>query len=393
MNTTKGYIFLRNGHYYVRYQHKGRDTRLLLHDEQGRTIKSRAKAQEVADRLMAPIRLKGDAMRLRGMIFHLESIEQQLADIEKREADGKATVSGLWDFFARERYPDIDGKPGGGRALLYYYFSADFIKWCETYGVTLLSEVTPEVVAKYAVRLRKFPASSRNDRARSLRFMFATLAKAGIVTGDNPFAGVELAKEEHNRKKPLSREQVKMLIEAAPNAEWRAFIALGYFTGMRRSDCATLRKTEVDLAHGMIERVPDKLRSRARDLEKITVRVAVGKQLGGYLAAIRRNKRSPYILPTIAELYRAKPREVSQRISDMFAAIGLRNERKNQDGTTVAEYGFHSLRHSYISHAIEAGVPAAVVQSWAGHSTARMTEHYTHISDGVKKEYADSLNL
>ena len=43
--------------------------------------------------------------------------------------------------------------------------------------------------------------------------------------------------------------------------------------------------------------------------------------------------------------------------------------------------GFHSLRHTFVSRCVAAGVDRAVVQALVGHSTARMTEHYTHLKD------------
>ena len=41
----------------------------------------------------------------------------------------------------------------------------------------------------------------------------------------------------------------------------------------------------------------------------------------------------------------------------------------------------HSFRHTFVTRAIEAGVPPHVVQAIVGHSSAAMTEHYTHLSD------------
>ena len=57
------------------------------------------------------------------------------------------------------------------------------------------------------------------------------------------------------------------------------------------------------------------------------------------------------------------------------------------------EYGFHSLRYSYISHNAEAGTPAAIIQRNAGHANPAMTEHYTRISDAAAVKYAQALSL
>ena len=42
------------------------------------------------------------------------------------------------------------------------------------------------------------------------------------------------------------------------------------------------------------------------------------------------------------------------------------------------EASFHSLRHSFVSFAANAGVPLAIVQSIVGHCSTAMTRHYYH---------------
>jgi integrase len=42
--------------------------------------------------------------------------------------------------------------------------------------------------------------------------------------------------------------------------------------------------------------------------------------------------------------------------------------------------GLHTLRHTYISHMVMAGVPLRTVQKLAGHSSVHVTENYAHLS-------------
>ena len=42
------------------------------------------------------------------------------------------------------------------------------------------------------------------------------------------------------------------------------------------------------------------------------------------------------------------------------------------------EATFHSLRHTFVSFAANAGVPLHVVQSIVGHESTAMTRHYYH---------------
>jgi integrase len=53
---------------------------------------------------------------------------------------------------------------------------------------------------------------------------------------------------------------------------------------------------------------------------------------------------------------------------------------------------FHSLRHTFITHLVELGVPVGVIQTFVGHMSARMTAHYTHISSGVARKAVELLD-
>lgn len=46
----------------------------------------------------------------------------------------------------------------------------------------------------------------------------------------------------------------------------------------------------------------------------------------------------------------------------------------------------HSFRHTFVTRAVEAGVPPHVVQQIVGHASATMTERYTHLSDDAVME-------
>jgi integrase len=53
---------------------------------------------------------------------------------------------------------------------------------------------------------------------------------------------------------------------------------------------------------------------------------------------------------------------------------------------------FHDLRHTFITHMVEQGVPLGVIQTFVGHISARMVRHYTHISSGAARDAVDRLD-
>jgi integrase len=60
--------------------------------------------------------------------------------------------------------------------------------------------------------------------------------------------------------------------------------------------------------------------------------------------------------------------------------------------SSFAGLNFHSLRHSFISHMVELGVPIGLIQSLVGHMSARMVRHYTHISSGAARKAVELLD-
>jgi integrase len=53
---------------------------------------------------------------------------------------------------------------------------------------------------------------------------------------------------------------------------------------------------------------------------------------------------------------------------------------------------FHDLRHTFITQMVERGVPLGVIQTFVGHMSARMVNHYTHISSGAARNAVELLD-
>ena len=55
--------------------------------------------------------------------------------------------------------------------------------------------------------------------------------------------------------------------------------------------------------------------------------------------------------------------------------------------------GIHTLRHTYISHLVMAGVPLRTVQKLAGHSTVAVTEKYAHLAPDHLRNAGRAISL
>lgn len=89
--------------------------------------------------------------------------------------------------------------------------------------------------------------------------------------------------------------------------------------------------------------------------------------------------QSPYINPTIAEMYLNRKWQLDEGLRRIFKAanitMSVRIEGRSRK-TVMAS--FLSLRHTFVSLSANAGVPLPVVQSIVGHTSTAMTRHYYH---------------
>jgi len=67
-------------------------------------------------------------------------------------------------------------------------------------------------------------------------------------------------------------------------------------------------------------------------------------------------------------------------VLEVIRATGLKSTRKVKGrGRAVTVYGFHSLRHSFVSFCIDHNIPKPVCISILGADSAIVDQYYTHV--------------
>jgi integrase len=230
-----------------------------------------------------------------------------------------------------------------------------------------------------------------------LREIFHVLAeKAGLV--DDPWEGVRLHADDCHSRRELTLDELERLLRAATKAgnEWRRLFVVGIYTGLRLGDCCCLRWDSVNLERGVIQLIPTKTRKHAHG-QPITI--PIHPQLMDELRGKReegKGKREEgkvevrdgtFVSPTLADWYKNSKWRISHGLELIFKAAHIETSiRIEGRRTRTPEATFHSLRHTFVSLAANAGVPLPVVASIVGHSSTAMTRHYYHENEEMLRQ-------
>jgi len=196
-----------------------------------------------------------------------------------------------------------------------------------------------------------------NSTVSALRFFFK-------VTVDRPEVTRLLTTVAQPRKMPvvLTPEEVVRFLEAAPGAKYKAAFAVAYGAGLRVSELAALKISDIDS-------------------ERMMIRVEHGK--GG---KDRHAMLSPQLLDLLRNWYRlARPRgwlfpgqeptnptstRQLTRACHAAADVAAINKRVTP----------HTLRHSFATHLLEQDIDIRVIQVLLGHAKLETTALYTHVA-------------
>lgn len=276
----------------------------------------------------------------------------------------------------------------------------DFARWMEHHHLEIgnLAEVTHEAIAEYLACIRaEVCASTYNARICVLREIFHVLsAKGGLI--DDPWEGVRLHADDCHSRRELTLDEIERLMKAATKAggEWKRLFTIGLYTGLRLGDCCCLAWNSVNLERGVIQLIPTKTRKHAHSQP---VTIPIHPQLHAELeAALARDHErracaaAAFVNPTLADWYKNSKWRISHGLELIFKAAHIETSVKIEGRRTrTPEATFHSLRHTFVSLAANAGVPLPVVQSIVGHSSTAMTRHYYHENEDVLRQAVSAI--
>jgi integrase/recombinase XerD len=228
-----------------------------------------------------------------------------------------------------------------------------------------LDRLGPDDLRRYHAYLleeRKLAVRTVVQHVAAIRFLYAKTLKRRDMKEDLPYP------RNYKRRLPivLSPEEAMRLIDSARNLFHRTMLMTLYSCGLRRAELCRLKVSDIDSQRMMIRIVQGKGNA---DRE-----VPLSPKLLATLRLYWRWMRpQTYLFPGVVNGWRADKPITSKMV---WAAVQVAATRaKLQKHVTP-----HTLRHSYATHQLEAGVELKTLQVLLGHEDLATTSLYLHLS-------------
>ena len=216
---------------------------------------------------------------------------------------------------------------------------------------------------------RQVAPSTLNQRVSGLKFLYQTTLQQRQPV-------LELIKPEQQHQLPvvLSRSEVKQVLTKVRIAHYRVCLLTIYSCGLR-------------LKEGV------QLPVKAIDSERMVVRIEQGK--GGQDRVVPLPERTLRELRRHWQSHRNREWLFPGRVAGQaMEKSGVQKAFRAalQESGVQKEASVHTLRHSYATHLVEAGVNLQVVQRYLGHKSLQTTLMYVHLTPQRQETAVEQIN-
>jgi site-specific recombinase XerD len=224
----------------------------------------------------------------------------------------------------------------------------------------------------YLIQQRKLAYASVNQAACAFRFLFGQVLQQRKIWLDIPMAKVP-------KRLPvvLSRDEIRRLFAACADLRTSTVLMTTYAAGLRVSEVCALQT-------GDIESAPDRMCLKVRQAKG-------GKD--------RYTLLSPKLLDALRRYWHTCRPQLwlfPNKAGDgpMFDQTAQRMYRAVCDRAGLTHFaGIHTLRHSFATHLLEAGVDLHTIQRLLGHGHISTTMRYLHLARSRLTDTTSPLEL
>lgn len=226
---------------------------------------------------------------------------------------------------------------------------------------TTLDTVTPaqvEAYQRYLVSERKVSFSSFNQSTCALRFFY----RSCLEKSDWTIARMPYQRKRRVLPEILAPQEVAAIFDACHNLKHKALLMTSYSAGLRLRETLGLLPSDID-SQRMVIRVEQ---GKGRKDRYVMLSRLLLDELRVYWKAFRP------VRWLFEGRVKGEPLSPSTAEKVFTSAAGRAGIRK--------AVSFHSLRHAFATHLLEAGTNLLVIQALLGHQSLTTTQVYTHVA-------------
>lgn len=235
-------------------------------------------------------------------------------------------------------------------------------------------DFTEDMILQYLLYLAKTLGCSRAKcrmAAQSISFYFRHVLR-------RPYVIPSLIYPRPSSKLPavMSAQQIKTLIDSIKNIKHRTIVMLLYSTGMRLSEIAHLKITDID-SHNMRIKVVQGKGSK----DRFTIlSQAVLLELRAYYIIY---KPKEYLFNGTRKGCPMSMRNIQHLVQISLAKAGLGSK----------QFTVHTIRHSFATHLVDNGTDLHTVKELLGHSALQTTMRYLHLSPQRRQQITNPYDV
>tara|TARA_B100000767_G_scaffold171509_1_gene160545 strand:- start:1520 stop:2398 length:879 start_codon:yes stop_codon:yes gene_type:complete len=214
-----------------------------------------------------------------------------------------------------------------------------------------------------------------NATLSALKFLFR-------ITLDKPEVVARVCSVTVARKLPvvLSLEEAKRFMSCATHPKFKAALAVAYGSGLRVSEVVSLKVSDID-SERMILRVEQGKGSRDRYALLSPALVEYLRDWWRFANHDGQMFEGSWLFPGLNPIDHMTARHLSRVCKQTANAASI---EKN--------VSMHTLRHSFATHLLEAGVDIRVIQVLLGHAQLSTTARYTQVATDLLRQVISPLD-
>ncbi len=370
-----GCLIKRGKWYYARWEINGkRVTQALKTDDPD-------EARSKLERLSVPRAGQSERESLRKIATVMSAT---LSDVAEAARVASIPVTDLFTLF--KSAPNRE--PVGERTLEAYHGQFNkFVDWLKKHqpGVTNARDVSQGIADAY-IEFRKAEKSANTvNKDLNLFAQAWRILSARYGLEYNPWTEEHIArlKLNPNRRRNLTQKEIAAILEVA-TLEERAAIEIALYAAFRLGDIVRMTWENIDMKERWITKVQHKTGRVAS--------VPIAKPLYKTLEAWRKEipEDEPHVFPRLYARLKSDgdTENISESFSRLFRRAGIETSEK-VNGRMTPRATFHSLRHTFVTNLMAAGVNPLLVKEAAGHSVMATTAGYTHIGEDALRSALD----